>query len=763
MNFGLIRQYINKRRLVFVFVVALVMVIIRFYPFIFGKTLYFGDNYSLQVPGKIFTAQWLRKGVLPLWNPTIFAGIPWISEINQSVLYPSTLFFAVFSPAIALNLSLIGHLVFTFIGMYVLARKLRINHTSALLAGILWTFSTQVTGSLNNLSTIQSLAWFPWIVFWGLRVQVKISDILWFGIFITLQFLGGYPQHVMLAILTAVILSYVFKNKKVNVWIWLKRWIVTAMITGLLSAIAWLPFAQSLLDSTRVEQSFSQAQSGSLNPAMIMKAVLPYVFDMPWVGMKWGPAWSGQPNMFMYVTWFGLLILGYSLIGKKGGKRDQVWWWLIVGSVIFSLGEYLPGYEFIQRLLPIFHWGRYPSMLMIVANLAGALWIATVFEKTKISRRAIKMGFGLSILSLILGVILWWTMTSNPNWWWHITDDLLQNKLSFSTFHTLDRDVVIGKVIGAELVIVAIFTMMALFFYRRKMFGWVVLVIFLDLLVHTQGNLFFASNQIYDVPSNTVIEKVRMTLPQYRLITRNSNKPYTDFGMYWESMVVRKPFSDSFIDQKELNAHMNLKRLSSGLTPDWNMPLDIPTIHGYTALLPNDYAKIWSNDNLVRINFLPFIDINSELVRQWSVGYYLVDSQFALYDEEFPYDLVVTDGSLRLYRLNDTLPRFRYIDGKETELIDFYEDPNTIQFFVDNNEESTLIQADRYDADWKAWVNDVPVAIGEINGMRQIEIPPGKNFVTMRYRPTLFYLGLLLSFIGLTAGVGLSLSGKKPK
>ena len=70
----------------------LFFIIIRFYPFLFGKTLVFGDNYSLMVPGKIFTAQWLKQGVLPLWNPHIFSGLPWIADINQSVLYPSTLF-----------------------------------------------------------------------------------------------------------------------------------------------------------------------------------------------------------------------------------------------------------------------------------------------------------------------------------------------------------------------------------------------------------------------------------------------------------------------------------------------------------------------------------------------------------------------------------------------------------------------------------------------------------------------------------------------
>jgi hypothetical protein len=164
---------------------------LRLWPIFIGKTLYFGDNYSLMVPGKVFTANWIRQGLLPLWNPNILSGISWIGEINQSILYPFTLLFVVFEPAIALNLTFFFHLLLTMLGMYVLSFVVTKNKMAALLAAILWGFSTQITGSLNNLSTIQSLSWLPWVVWSGLFVTKHPRFRVVFGVLILLQFLFG--------------------------------------------------------------------------------------------------------------------------------------------------------------------------------------------------------------------------------------------------------------------------------------------------------------------------------------------------------------------------------------------------------------------------------------------------------------------------------------------------------------------------------------------------------------------------------------------
>jgi len=132
------------------------IIAVRFLPFFLGKTLFFGDNYSLLVPGRIFTASWLREGILPLWNPYLFAGISWVGDINQSIIYPTTLIFLIFKAAGALNLTILIHIFITFLGMFCLTKVWTKNTWTAIIAGVMWMFSTQVTGSINNLATLHS-------------------------------------------------------------------------------------------------------------------------------------------------------------------------------------------------------------------------------------------------------------------------------------------------------------------------------------------------------------------------------------------------------------------------------------------------------------------------------------------------------------------------------------------------------------------------------------------------------------------------------
>ncbi len=88
---------------------------------ILGRTLFFGDNFSLLVPGKLFTAQWLSQGTIPLWNPYIFSGISWIGDISQSIFYPSTLLFWALPAGSALTWTVIFQLGIALMGMYGLA------------------------------------------------------------------------------------------------------------------------------------------------------------------------------------------------------------------------------------------------------------------------------------------------------------------------------------------------------------------------------------------------------------------------------------------------------------------------------------------------------------------------------------------------------------------------------------------------------------------------------------------------------------------
>ncbi|OGJ37589.1 MAG: hypothetical protein A2383_01050 [Candidatus Pacebacteria bacterium RIFOXYB1_FULL_39_46] len=733
----------------------ILIILLRFWPFFQGKTLVFGDNYSLLVPVRLFTADWLKQGVLPLWNPLNFAGIPWLGDINP--LYPGIWSFVIFPPALALNLTVIGHLLISYAGMYLLAKAWLKKHAWAIISAVFWMLSTQITGSINNLATLQSIVWLPWLSYFGLQVVRQPRARWWFALVVLLQFLGGYPQHILYGVSLAVLFSAFINWRQITFKNWLSAWIITALAVFSLSAVAWLPFVDLLVRSTRTLQTSAQASVGSLHPVMFIKFILPYFFDNASAGMKWGPVWSGQLNAGIYMTWLGWLAVGSSLFNKNIRKnilKKEVWFFAVLTliTLVISLGQYLPGFMFLQNALPFLRVARYPSMMMILTNIILALWTARALQNWTLTRVAKKWLLSLGGVSLGVGLLGWWITQTDFESLWNAVNSFASFSLSNSPFHTLERDKIIMFEIVKNIVFNSFFLLASIFVFSKIKRWWapfvLVFIISLDLIFNTHGQFFFAPNKIYDTQSSFVQNLRSQTAITHsgfeqRLLTRNFNVPYTDFGSYWEALVVRAPFSDSFVDERELQEFNHVQALRDGQTPNWNIVYGLPTISGYTTLLPHDYAAIWNKDGEPSINFITMVDPADSLLDDWAVKYYLVDTWFKIDEDLSQFPLVAKFDRWEILERKYAKKRIRFGDDSAAELIEFQENPNSMSFSLENSDhQSTLIIADRFDPDWQAKINGSPVKIENHQGMRRISLTSGVNQIELRYWPKWFYLGL---------------------
>lgn len=733
-------------------VILVLLLLLRFWPaLVSNQALVFGDNYSLQVPGRVYTANYLKQGIIPWWNPTIFAGIPWAQEISQTVFYPSTILFILLHPGQALNLSVIIHLLFSFWGMYLLLTYWSGKRLPAIIGSLLWTFSTQVTGSINNLVTIQSIAWFPWIGYVGLRLFESRKQMFIFSLLVLGQFLAGYPQHVVYAILLAVVLSAIHLYKKIRFRRFVSAWVLCGLLTFGITAVAWLPFLEVFSASTRMAQSVQQASVGSLHPLMLVKAFIPYFFDNPAAGFKWGPAWSGFPNSLFYITWIGI---GSVLFGIKGRNHKTISLSIVViFTLLFSLGNNLPGFSYIQEAIPFFKLGRYPSMMLVVTNLVLIILMTHGLDRLIRSTWIYKY-----VPYFSLGIIFFWTLfifnAKILNELWPKADALLGQKLTQSQFHTLERDTIITQNIFLNIAVIFTLTTIAIVLIRKERWSLAVLVIGIDMIFNTQNMLFFAPLEVYSHPNTSKTSQLHLNLtdPQKRTLTRNTNMPYTDYGMYWEALTVRRPFSDSFVDDQELLTFRRLTQIKDSYTPDWNMPVSIPMIHGYTTLLPQDFSLLWQTESDTRINFIQNIELTNPLLSEWSVANYVVDTQFVI-EEELPNTVPRPLTPLvDVYELPH-LPRFRFEDNSPVEITSLQENPNSITLTVNNTAHERMVIADRFDSNWKATINGEWVEVQNYKGMRSILLQNGQNELVLQYVPTWFYIGLLLTLISVSVGV----------
>jgi hypothetical protein len=729
--------------------IATVLIALRFYPAVLeGRVMVFGDNYSLQVPGKVFTSYWLKQGVIPWWNPTIFAGIPWTQELSQTVFYPTTLLFMFIHPGHALNLSIASHLLFTFFGMYLLVRKWVKSDYAALFGAILWTFSTQVTGSSNNLVTIQAIAWFPWISYWGLRLFESPKNSLIFSLFVLGQFLAGYPQHVVYAIFLAVILSVIQHWKKISLKKWLIRWVVAGVYTLSITAVAWLPFAEVLHQSTRVIQTTEQASAGSLNPLMLIKVFLPYFFDNPAAGMKWGPAWSGFPNVLFYFTWMGLILIIHAIRKKNSASLIAI----TALTIFISMGENFPLFSIIQKVVPFFRVSRGPSIILVATTILLILVIAKELANLKFTykNRILVLIFSSSFLLLVIS----WLLPQVFESMWNTLDLITGKRLSLSPFHTIERDQILLENVLSNAVVNALLFGFFLIAMKRKQMIVGILIIGIDLIFNTQGMLFFAPQNVYPTwkEINQSISNQHQALidPNYRTLTRNMNSPYTDYGMYWEAMTVRAPFSDSFIDSEELRSATYLKQIRDSYTPDWNMVFQLPVIHGYTTLLPSDFESIWQVDGVPGINAIDKITVPDQKLSEWSVRNYIVDKQFEIKETLPDSEPIHLSDTVDLYALA-ALPRFRYEDNSAVDLTTLEENPNLISLTIENQAHEIMLIADRYDPNWRLTINGEDKEIVNANGMRQFVLSQGRNEIKMEFVPMQFFRGFIISGLSIIA------------
>ncbi len=740
------------------------IVLAAYFPLLMGQTLLFGDNYSLMVPGKLFTAHSILSGELPFWNPYIFAGIPWIGDINQSILYPSTLFFLLFSPAVALNSTVLLHLILTFFGMVRLALRFKTQQWTAFVAAVLWTFSPQMTGVINNISTLQSLSWMPWVVLGGLLLKER-KGVLLFVFAVLAQFLGGYPQHVLYSILTAASFSAIqeflgkaesAEHKLRLAGSWFLRWFAVGLVAIALTTVTWWPFLDVLAESTREIQTTAQAASGSLEFSELIKVVLPKIFDDPAAGMKWGPSWNKPPNVMLYFTWFGLFLGGLAVLQRKVTREQLSLLGVAIIGILLAMGDNLPTFSLLQAI-PLLQSSRGLSTLLMIPALVIPLliaqWVSTVSISKKATQLLVLLGLCVTAVTALMLVAV---QQSFPEMW-QFVDSTLGYALSNSAFHTIERNYSIAHILLTSTMLQTISFAAAIWLWQQRKFTAIVLVLAVDMVLMSRQHLFFAPSSVYTAQferSEMVREAIDTT--HYRVLTRNYNSPYTDFGAYWDAISVRAPFSDSYVDAEELKEFVHLQRMRDGATPNWNMVLGVPIINGYTTLLPLSMHRVFAEQSATAsINNLPQIPISHTALADWSVGYYLVDTWFPEYDEPFPETILAEQEHWKLYQM-DALPRFRTGNSQAVQITDFQETANTLRFRVFLPDDSGLLIADRYHAEWQAEANGQPVQIENRNDKRFLPLVAGEYVIEIEYVPTRLYQGAAVTTV---ATIGLLVWG----
>ena len=194
-----------------------VLTVIAEWGIINPKTLVGTDAVTQFYPWYSFLGETLRSGHIPGWNPYQFSGTPFAADPLSGWTYlPAMVFFTLFPLATAAKAYLFFHPLLAGLGVYALARALKMNVAGAALAAVAYEYAGYVyVRNTCCFAFVSVVAWLPlailgaemairsprWLqrgLWWGVS-GLALSQILasWLGqgSYYALLALGGYVAY----------------------------------------------------------------------------------------------------------------------------------------------------------------------------------------------------------------------------------------------------------------------------------------------------------------------------------------------------------------------------------------------------------------------------------------------------------------------------------------------------------------------------------------------------------------------------------------
>jgi hypothetical protein len=156
------------------------------------------DTQTYFYPYRHAAAEAITHGRLPLWNPSLFLGAPFMANIQTAVFYPLNVVFYLLPTAYAMNVSVILHIVLAGSYMYAWCRfSLRLDQIGAAGGAVAFMFSGFMSAQVGHINQINVAAWLPCLLLCFDRATTR-RPAFWTAagaVVIATQFFAGHSQE----------------------------------------------------------------------------------------------------------------------------------------------------------------------------------------------------------------------------------------------------------------------------------------------------------------------------------------------------------------------------------------------------------------------------------------------------------------------------------------------------------------------------------------------------------------------------------------
>lgn len=372
------------------------------------------DLFTYFYPAKTFAARALAQGQLPLWNPDIYFGVPFLANVQMAALYPPDALFLWLSFPRAVAWSQWLHLLIAGGGMYALCRwGWGLDVVGALVGGLAFAGSGFFGAHMGHLNQVHAGAWLPLLVLCWLRLAAALGAarrrmgaiIRWLvagGAVVALQVTAGHTQETYYSLFSAALLALgytVFPTARVpRRWPYLPALAAIVANGALLAAVQLVP----ALELTRLSYRqggipIDEAVAYAVERTNVLETVLPTFWSLP----------SQEVTGFVGVVALPLVV---AAIGASPARRTVLSLLaLALLALTLTLGTYTALYWYLYRFVPLFNAFRAPGRWLLIwtfalAGLAAHGAAALRYRGHGPARERVVAGFAASLAALAAAI-----------------------------------------------------------------------------------------------------------------------------------------------------------------------------------------------------------------------------------------------------------------------------------------------------------------------------------------------------------------------
>ena len=374
----------------------LVVAVGVFWPWLFaGRALYWGDEGVYFQPLLHFERAQLRRGLLPLWNPFLFCGTPFVGSPQMWPLYPSTLLLAWLPASRFLTVSCVLHVAGggAFFFLFLRRGTLRMGGWPSLLGATAFMLDGYFVAKAQYPNMLQAIAWVPLILLLTERLITLRSGrtALALGLALGLQLLAAHAQVTLYTVYLALILA-VFRlwGQAKQTWWHFAGWGIAACAVGLgLSCGQWLPVVDARRLTARQTLSLAHVNRLHLPFVEMTDFALPFRFGSPLHG-----DWSGPGAVWETACYAGTITVVLALVAlvyclRVPAVRRETLFWLGVFAISLWLATGADGglFRLVYAFVPGMKLFHDPARLLLGTAVAlptlGAMGLQTVLQSRR--------------------------------------------------------------------------------------------------------------------------------------------------------------------------------------------------------------------------------------------------------------------------------------------------------------------------------------------------------------------------------------------